>query len=150
MLLMPLLNFSLKSIEDNLFGNQGGQTSIIEKLSLVDDKCTKEINKNDGIASHRSRRKKTNNGNKDNSNGDDHNNEENNLISSASTIVNGFFIGGGILSLFLLGRYEMIDSGFDFGQVLQNAAIQIESMGPTGYLYFGLLQLERREVKGKK
>ena len=28
-------NFSLKSIEDNLFGNQGGQTSIIEKLSLV-------------------------------------------------------------------------------------------------------------------
>lgn len=43
------------------------------------------------------------------------------------------------VSIVAFGRDLIQESGFDFGQFLQNAATQIEGMGPTGYLYFGVL-----------
>lgn len=113
----------MKSEKDNILGSQNGQLSFIEKVS----------------SSSSSRDEKRNSKN----NNDNDLLEEievgNDILASTPSYVNSFLIGGGIFLLLLIGRYEMVDSGFDFGQLLQQAATQIESMGPTGYLYFGVL-----------
>ena len=125
----------INSEKDNIFSLKNGQLSQLKEKSSSSSLLSRDEKRNSNSISNNNDNDTVNS----NHSSELEVNEGKDILSSTPSYVNSFLIGGGIFLLLLIGRYEMIDSGFDFGQVLQSAATQIESMGPTGYLYFGVL-----------